>query len=100
MEIYIFRFTVFNYIYWALFRAPGWARRDGLQRMGLDDDISIRNVLPFWDALFLGAQDCGFLGSLCLKFYMGVAMMYLHPLQPFPCVWGSRNGWMGWDVFG
>jgi hypothetical protein len=39
MENYIFGFSVFNYIYRALFRTPGWARRDGLEWMGLDDEF-------------------------------------------------------------
>ena len=45
----IFGFRVFNYTYWAFVRAPGRVWWDGLQRMGLDDAMPIRKVLPFWD---------------------------------------------------
>jgi len=48
-EIYIFGFRVINCIYWALVRDPGRVQSGGLQRMGLDDDVPIRKVLPFRD---------------------------------------------------
>ena len=47
----IFGFTGFNYTYWALVRAPGRVRWDGLQWMGLDDVVPIGKVLPFRDVL-------------------------------------------------
>ena len=53
---YIFGFREFNYIYWALVRAPGRVGWDGLQWMNLDDVVPIRNVLPFWDVhIFRGS---------------------------------------------
>ena len=45
----IFGFRGFNYTYWTLVRAPGRLRWGGLQWMGLDDDVPIGKVLPFWD---------------------------------------------------
>ena len=45
----IFGFRVINCIYWAFVRDPGRVWWDGLQWMGLDDDVPIRNVLPFRD---------------------------------------------------
>ena len=48
---YIFGFGVFNYIYWALVRAPGRVGWDGFQCMGLDDDVPIGKVLPFRDVV-------------------------------------------------
>jgi hypothetical protein len=46
---YIFGFRVIYCIYWALIRAPGRVQWDGLQRMGLDDNVPMRKVLPFRD---------------------------------------------------
>ncbi len=34
---------------------------------------------------------------LHLNFYIWVARIYLHLLEPFLCVWGGRNGWMDLD---
>jgi hypothetical protein len=49
--IFIFGFRKYNYTYWALIRAPGRVRWDGLKQMGLDDVVPIRKVLPFMDVL-------------------------------------------------
>jgi len=51
-EKYIFGFSRFNYIYWALVCAPGRVRWHGLQQMGLDYDFPIRKLLPFRDVRF------------------------------------------------
>ena len=48
---YIFGFGVFNYIYWALVCMPKQVGWDGLQWMGLDDNVPIGKVLPFRDVL-------------------------------------------------
>ena len=45
----IFGFRGFNYTYWTLVRASGRLPWGGLQWMGLDDDVPIGKVLPFWD---------------------------------------------------
>ena len=47
----IFGFRVFNYIYWVLVHMPKQVGWDGLQWMGLDDDVPIGKVLPFRDVL-------------------------------------------------
>jgi hypothetical protein len=49
----------------------------------------------------LGAWGFGFaagltaLSSLYLKSDISVLLIYLNIIQAFPCLWGSRNGWMG-----
>jgi len=81
-KIYI-QCRVIDYTYWALVYALGqW---DGLQWMGLDDDVPIRKVLPFRDGP---------------KKYLSVTSMYIHLFESFLSTRGRRNGWMGWDGFG
>ena len=61
---YIFGFRVFNYIYWAFVRMPKQVGWDGLQWMGLDDDVPIGKVLPFRDVLIFRGSDL-LLATVC-----------------------------------
>ena len=57
-EKYIFGFRVIDYIYWAFVRAAGQVQWGGLQWIGLDDDVPIRKVLPFWDVRIIWGSRC------------------------------------------
>jgi hypothetical protein len=103
MENYIFGIGVFNYIHWGYFRAPGWSRRDGLQRMGLDDDFSIRNVLPFRDAHIAWAY------ALRLPWFIMLKMLQVGSYDVFTLIaafsvclrmeeWVDGKGWV-WMTF-
>ena len=84
-EIYIFGFRVIYCIYWALVRDPGWVRWDGLQWMGLDDDVPIRKVLPFRDqCILLRARVRCWAWFFIPKNCLWLDNMYVYLLYSFP----------------